>query len=74
MAMRTEWVIRSRTQGYLLDTCAGGAFTGPEAFKWTDVQVVESVLTWPNVNAVFEAMRSADLERSEDLDAFPIDL
>lgn len=74
MAMRQEWVVRSLTHGYLIDTCTGGVFTGREAFTWSDVEVINKALTWPSSKAALDALHAADLERSVDLDIFPIDL
>ncbi len=72
--MRTVWVVRDRREGYLLDTCAGGTFTGPEALAWDEVRVFNEVLVWSNQYDAMDAMRVAEIEPSDDVDVYPIDV
>lgn len=71
--MTTYWVVRSRSEGYLLDTCAGGVFSGAASLAWEPAKVVAEVLTWSNAYDALAAIDAAEIERSDDLDVFPID-
>lgn len=68
------WVVRHVKQGYLLDGCAGGVFTGPEALTWEARKVVEEVLTWSNPFDARAAMDGAEIPCTDECEVVFIEL
>lgn len=70
----TRWAVRHEKYGYLIDTCAGGTWSGPETLTWDAHQVSENALTWSNTADAEAAITAADIERDEHLDLFFVDI
>lgn len=73
MSGATYWVVRDDDEGYLIDTCAGGTFSGKESLSWPDQKVVDEVLTWSNPYDAEAAIDAAEIER-EFIRVVPIDI
>lgn len=57
------WAIRHPDRGWLIDACAGGAWTGPEKNDAPNAEVYELAVTWSYELAAFQALDAADIPR-----------